>query len=147
MNQLWIVVNAPQGKEGFFLQSLLGNNLVIDIDFTGRNKNEDPPLQLSTMDPNAESQLWKVGPTGVPSAGFFIVSVQNPGYVIDIKGGSTKKGSPLQLHFGKTINPLSPNGPAELTGAANQLWAMTDYWTPLGSGVVAGSDTNLKITP
>jgi hypothetical protein len=118
--QLWNIVEpvTQVSANPFFIESALPGNLVIDI--TGGiidpQSDRGPALQLNTKKNGKNSQLWQLSPGPVygGTAYYFIQSLLNPHYVIDIREEKPGPGT-VQVYRMKKTN------------TENQLWTMTPY--------------------
>jgi Ricin-type beta-trefoil lectin domain-like len=92
-NQLWTFEPGPSG--GFFIKSNLGDNLVIDV--KGGNSAPGTPLQVWPQNtPPTNNQLWRFAPYFPFAQGSFH-SLLGYNLVIDARGGSSARGTPLQI--------------------------------------------------
>ena len=106
-NQLWEFVPDPAGSGYYFIKSQLDGS-VIDI----QGNSLAPATALDAWPQKASgnaNQLWEFVPDPAGSGYSFIVSKLN-GFVIDVSGGSTAAGAPLDAY------------PLKVSGTDNQLW-------------------------
>jgi hypothetical protein len=140
-NQLWSFVGGPFNNS-FFIQSAMndvgGQPLVLDIKGGAAVSGATvqvfgkKPTGSATENNAAKNQLWQLvevdepspGPLK-PTAGFFIQSLLDSSFVIDIKGGKPAPGSALQIFKRKPVSSQ-----ADINAAANQLWSQVETSVP-----------------
>jgi hypothetical protein len=101
----------------FFIESALPGNLVIEIKggIIDPQSDRGPPLQLNTNN-GTNGQLWQLSPgrSYGSIAYYFIRSLLNPQYVIDIREEKPDPGTIQVFRMKQTNND-------------NQLWTQTPY--------------------
>jgi hypothetical protein len=95
--QLWTFEPGQGAHPGyFFIKSILGHNLVIDVQGEGKTE-KGAKLQSNPQKwPSTDSQLWKLEISSLISVGAFR-SRLGENLVIDVKGDKTTKGTRLDI--------------------------------------------------
>jgi hypothetical protein len=115
--QLWNLSSVAGFGSPCFFESALDGNLVIGFKGVIDPESErGPELQLSTKNNGDTSQLWQLSPHDDDY--FFIQSVRNPDYVIDIREGLPDRDT-VQVFRKKTKN------------LQNQLWRTVPFYVDI----------------